>query len=347
MYFNFSKQSSSSDRLVITHWNCFQLPSRIPLLEKFLAQNCPDIVLLNEIKINQNDLNFYFNFKNYNSIVKARNCYGGGLSILIKEGIDLYNPPNIVLPFELFLDITKRCGKFILGGDLNAKAKSLGCFGENENGQILEKILSKLNLSVFNDKTPTFNRFKFEHFEILDLFLIPSSLADKILDFKLLQNHDMLNDHFPIQAYISIEHYITVKSPTNWGFFQELLRSSRLNINSLTNIDKLNELISLKIMNAAQKSIPFQSQKFFKSSLPKNIVILIKERRKVLRLFQKTRCPSLKMTFNKLTSELRSNLKDFLNQNWHENIRGKFPYKLKTENGSIQIKIKEKSSETS
>ncbi|RNA25366.1 hypothetical protein BpHYR1_017584 [Brachionus plicatilis] len=80
-------------------------------------------------------------------------------------------------------------------------------------------------------------------------------------------------------AYISIEHYITVNSPSsnfdfkkaNWGFFQELLRSSRLNINSLTNIDKLNELISLKIMNAAQKSIPFQSQKFFKSSLPKNI----------------------------------------------------------------------------
>ncbi|RNA31842.1 hypothetical protein BpHYR1_020788 [Brachionus plicatilis] len=34
------------------------------------------------------DLNFYFIFKNYNSIVKDRNCYGGGVSILVKEGIE-------------------------------------------------------------------------------------------------------------------------------------------------------------------------------------------------------------------------------------------------------------------
>ncbi|RNA20835.1 hypothetical protein BpHYR1_006046 [Brachionus plicatilis] len=36
-------------------------------------------------------------------------------------------------------------------------------------------------------------------------------------------------------------------------------------------IDELNEHITQKILNAAHKSVPFQSQKNFKSSLLKNI----------------------------------------------------------------------------
>ncbi|RNA03869.1 hypothetical protein BpHYR1_029965 [Brachionus plicatilis] len=103
---------------------------------------------------------------------------------------NLYNPPNIELPFELFLDISRKCGKFLIGGDLNAKTKNLGCFSENENGIILEKIINKFNLSS-------------DYYEILDIFLIPSSLSDRVVDFKVLIDHDMLSDHFPIQADIS------------------------------------------------------------------------------------------------------------------------------------------------
>ncbi|RNA16207.1 hypothetical protein BpHYR1_037827 [Brachionus plicatilis] len=151
---------------------------------------------------------------------RARNRHGGGIAILIFCRTSfLYNPPNIELPFELFLDISRKCGKFLIGGDLNAKTKSLGCFSENENGIILEKIINKLNLSS-------------DYYEILDIFLIPSSLSDRVVDFKVLIDHNML---------------------TNWHLYQDLLMSSSHNNYNTENIDELNERISKNIINAAQK----------------------------------------------------------------------------------------------
>ncbi|RNA04460.1 hypothetical protein BpHYR1_054582, partial [Brachionus plicatilis] len=75
-------------RLVITHWNCLHLPSRVHLLASFLAQKCPDIVLLNELKIDLSEANIYLDFHNYQFITKPHNKYGGGVAILIKEGIE-------------------------------------------------------------------------------------------------------------------------------------------------------------------------------------------------------------------------------------------------------------------
>ncbi|RNA23503.1 hypothetical protein BpHYR1_003002 [Brachionus plicatilis] len=62
--------------------------------------------------------------------------------------ISFYNPPDIELPFDFFLDISRKCGKFIMGGDLNAKTNSLSISSENENDLILEKIINQLNLST-------------------------------------------------------------------------------------------------------------------------------------------------------------------------------------------------------
>ncbi|RNA17471.1 hypothetical protein BpHYR1_022296 [Brachionus plicatilis] len=189
--------------------------------------------------------------------IKARNRHGGGIAMLVRDGIEfkqdysfdnfsaellLYYPPNTVLPFKLFLEISSRCGKFIIRD----------CFGENENGLILEEIFSKLNLSAINDTTPTYNRFKTDHFEVLDLFLIPSSLSDKVLDFKVLIDHDMLSDHFPIQACISTEYLIAIEplktslnlKKANWELYRDLLKSSNQHISSFTNIDDINKHIS-------------------------------------------------------------------------------------------------------
>ncbi|CAF0725089.1 unnamed protein product, partial [Brachionus calyciflorus] len=48
----------------------------------------PDILLLNEIKIDSTQSNFYLDFINYQSIVKPRDKRGGGVAILIKNGIE-------------------------------------------------------------------------------------------------------------------------------------------------------------------------------------------------------------------------------------------------------------------
>ncbi|RNA30900.1 hypothetical protein BpHYR1_053939 [Brachionus plicatilis] len=51
----------------------------------------------------------------------------------------LYNPPNVLLNFEFF----ETCRNYILGGDLNARTKQIGCVGENENGIMLERIINE------------------------------------------------------------------------------------------------------------------------------------------------------------------------------------------------------------
>ncbi|RNA02139.1 RNA-directed DNA polymerase from mobile element jockey-like [Brachionus plicatilis] len=194
-------------------------------LSQFLAKKCPDIVLLNELKIDLSEANIYLDFHSYQFITKPRNKYGGGVAILIKEGIEfiqdfsyeefnsellciktnlgknnelfvfsLYNPPNVLLNFEFFKTVVI----------LTLEQSKIGCVGENENGIMLERIINELDFSVINDKRPTFNIFNGNYFEILDLFLVSSSLIDKITDFCVLNSQDMTGDNFPIEASISM-----------------------------------------------------------------------------------------------------------------------------------------------
>ena len=345
-------KSSIYDRLVIIHWNCNHLPSKVKLLEHFLTKESPDIILLNEIKMDLTQSNFYLDIKNYQSIVKPRDKKGGGVAILVKNGIEftldssfdyfslellciqvklkdfplfifsLYNPPNKPLPFELFCEITKKCPKFLIGGDLNSKTKQIGCIGENENGQLLEKVLNELNVSIINDKSPTFNIFNRQYFEILDIFLTPPSLLDKVVDFKVLNKDDMTSDHFPIRTCLSAQYLEIDKEAqekldfkkADWNMFRSILNSNQHQ--TPENIDEFNDLITKNILEAARKSIPKQSKKSFKSTLPPDIIKLIKMRRKIRRQFKKTQCPQLKTQFNQLTAELRTKLCEFRNNNW-------------------------------
>ncbi|RMZ95734.1 RNA-directed DNA polymerase from mobile element, partial [Brachionus plicatilis] len=171
----------------------------------------------------------------------------------------LYNPPNVLLNFEFFKTVNKKCRNYILGGDLNARTKQIGCVGENENGIMLERIINELDFSVINDK-------------------LSSSLIDKITDFSVLNSQDMTSDHFPIEASISMGYQLENKSEAK----REILYSQIVNIteSSLT-IDQLNDKITEKIISASHKSIPYLSKKIYKTSLPPNIVNLIKERRKL------------------------------------------------------------------
>lgn len=57
-----------------------------------------------------------------------------------------------------------------MGYNGNAKTKSLGCSSEIENGLILEKIVSKLYLSVIKNKTPAYNKIKTEFYKVLNIF---------------------------------------------------------------------------------------------------------------------------------------------------------------------------------
>ena len=130
---NFSKTKSSPNSLiVVVHWNSFCLRNKKQLLQDYIQRCSPDIVMLNEIKLDSIVSNDYLDFPGYNSISKPRNRYGGGVAILVRQGLNysedhsldllnlelvsinlklvgkevklvsLYNPPNKDLSIELF-----------------------------------------------------------------------------------------------------------------------------------------------------------------------------------------------------------------------------------------------------
>ncbi|RNA17766.1 hypothetical protein BpHYR1_002920 [Brachionus plicatilis] len=96
----------------------------------------------------------------------------------------------------------------------------------------------------------------------------------------------MTSDHFPIEACINFDYSVIPKTQpkklnykkANWFLFREILKGQNSGLNSAL-IDELNEEITQKLISAAHKSIPYQTNRIFKTSLPPNIVCIIKERK--------------------------------------------------------------------
>ena len=90
------KEKSKPNSITILHWNCFSLSeSRFIELSLFISDlkedgNQPDIISLNETKINNELANHRINLKGYSCLHKGRSknpLQGGGIAILIKDSI--------------------------------------------------------------------------------------------------------------------------------------------------------------------------------------------------------------------------------------------------------------------
>ncbi|RNA21669.1 hypothetical protein BpHYR1_023238 [Brachionus plicatilis] len=124
--------------------------------------------------------------------------------------------------------------KLLLGGDLYARTKQIGCVGENENGIMFERIVN----DVLNSQDITIGHFPIEA-SISMGYQLENKSAAKKFNYK----------------------------KANWQLFSEILNSQIVNIteSSLT-IDQLNDKITEKIISASHKSIPYLSENFQKLS---------------------------------------------------------------------------------
>ena len=172
-------------KLNIIHWNCFKMtPNRSAELDSFIRQNKPDIISLNEVKLEEHSANYYLNFENYKTIYKPRqkgSIFGGGVALLIKDQIEFmetnffsslklelveikikiekndciiisyYNPPDQEPSIALFSALSRGPQEYLICGDLNSKSESFGCQSSNKNGKILENIIINNNCLIINE----------------------------------------------------------------------------------------------------------------------------------------------------------------------------------------------------
>lgn len=206
---------NSKQNLKIIHWNCHKLTEqRCCENRDFLHKFNPDVLSLQEIKLSLEKANYMLRFDGYSTYLKVRpfnSDKGGGVAVLVKEKIphskiitpdsdleiiglqlefkklklnfySLYNPPSKIIPIEFLRNINNN--HFILVGDLNSKTKVLGCKQNDSSGLKLNELLEDTNITVFNDKTPTYSSFQVNDYEeILDLCLGSNSLVNKISNF--------------------------------------------------------------------------------------------------------------------------------------------------------------------
>jgi exonuclease III/phage gp16-like protein len=233
-------RTSPTKKIKIIHWNCFKLnQNKCKEIEYFLIDNSPDILCLNEVKLDENRANCFLKFTNYTTIYKPRpinSNHGGGVAILIKSDLDIaetnifsnlkleiveikiklarrdcyilayYNPPNVELSEVVFKTLSNANFNYIVCGDLSSKTHSIGCLNdENEYGKNLEQILVNYNGQVINKVEPTYFQSGTLYKEMLDLIICSPLLASTLSSFRVLKDSVLqVVDHEPVEAVFDL-----------------------------------------------------------------------------------------------------------------------------------------------
>ena len=358
---------TENTNLKVIHWNCFKMTqNRCKELEQFINGNQPDIISLNEVKMNKEEANQFLNINNYSTYYKPRNKnsnYGGGVALIIKNTIEhtesniinnqlietlemkirvaskeiiiitYYNPPLQTLSRELFESLNSTNLNYILCGDLNANSAA------SKNGEILENIIIDYNCQIINNKKHTFHRIYNDYTAQLDLILCSPLPASKLIDFEVLETQEMSSDHYPISAVFDLKpkKQDRIKNDqlkfdykrANWELFKEELEKTTLQTD--VSIEEFELNIRNKILDAAMKSVPTFNFKTSNSSLPNNIIELIKERRLIRAEIRKHKKTEDKTKYNKLKKIINEEIKKTREAEWNNFIKkcGKTPLSSK------------------
>ena len=96
-------------------------------------------------------------------------------------------------------------------GDLNSKTQCLGRKSNYCSGKVLENS----HLIVLNGISPTYNKFNSDYEEILDLCICSNNLSSLVNNFKVLSDHSMTSDHYPLTVELCISGHKMKKRETN------------------------------------------------------------------------------------------------------------------------------------
>jgi exonuclease III len=235
----------------------------------YLNEFKPDVFSLNELKLNEQEANYMLRFSNYVTYFKCRKKGGGGVALLIREGLDArrigdfdnfnveivsavikldeikvlvmsyYNPPDQSLNEGLFYEIEEKFRHYIICGDLNAKNEAIGCKSNNPNGTIMKRILLNSNAVLLNtNNNSTYFSYNGENNDILDRFVGSSSIFNKVNHYEVNINSPLLSDHLPIMIELKINNSDKINEPIATEIGKTILNYGRANRSMFSDILK-------------------------------------------------------------------------------------------------------------
>ena len=257
------------------------------------------------------------------------NEYAAGFLVKTGQGevavISLYITPSNENLNNNLLDFLMKFNKLVIVGDLNAKSKLWYCPTDNKRGLELESAIMKHNLSILNNKKPTFLKSK----SVIDLSICSKSMRKNFATFKVLP--DKISDHQPTLTSFSIsttnhlfeinkiDYKCLVKKLGSFIDFQLPFDNESID-EAAVQLDKMWKLALVESSSNHTVSLPCNRVQ----EVPKPILDLIRAKRKARRKTYRNNSPENRSAFNILNRKVKTAL-----QNYRQEIIEKKFHELK------------------
>ena len=233
--------------------------------------------------------------------------------------LSLYNRPKQTLDRDFIKQFIRKHPRTIIIGDLNARHIDWDDHKTNALGKQLLDLTDQLNLFVTT--TDTVTRPGRRHVgSFIDLVVTPRSVHPLISSYHTLE--DVGSDHLPTLLKVRLSPRTQTSPPrvprpnfdqADWPNYQKILDDRDLPYLDATesSVDAAIVALSEAISEASAAAIPTRETKQYNNPLPREILLLIKQKKRAHRDFHKYRLDHYKTHYNYLNKLIKNKIVDF------------------------------------
>lgn len=349
--------------LVIAEWNANGISSHTNEIEVFLHNYFIDILLVSETHFTSKSYFRIKGYDTITANHPDDRAHAGA-AVLIKSNIkyevadpitepflqaagikivcdntnisiySVYFPPRYNLKCHQYENFFNKLGnKFIVSGDFNAKHTWWGSRLINPKGRELYKCIAQNQYNVLSTGSPTYWPTDVNKVPDLLDFVVYSGISQSLLH--IVACDDLSSDHSPIIINFMTKaceknknaklftNYTDIESFQNW--IEDNIRLN-ISIKNGTELDESVEYFTQLIHQAAALSTPQENNNKLSNFITTTeIRTLIRKKRRLRKIWQRTRQPADKINFNRATNHLKRKLKDYKNNNTGTFLRNLSP----------------------
>ena len=336
-----------ANELRIMTWNANGLKQHLQELEAVLVTQKIDVCLISETHFTKEDHAKIRGYHCYHS-THLCNTPRGGSAVFIKQHIQqyeefklqtreyqvtavkintakgwitlaaIYIPPRHNLKRLDYSNLLNKFkGKYIIGGDFNAKNLAWGSNLTTTKGRELLMAIKDHNCEVFSTSKPTYWPTDVKKVPDLIDFFVTKNISCNYIEVD--EEFTLSSDHSPIVMTLSAKIIKKEASPTltnkytDWNSFRRILEETIQLKVSIKNPDELEietQRFIEDVQRAAWTSTPKSSKIIKGNNYPKEIRNLIAEKRKIRKKWQLGRNPTDKTALNTITNLIRNEVQE-------------------------------------
>ena len=333
----------------ILQWNCKGLRARSEELKVLVHDFNPGIICLQETMLGDSIFNPGLNYNVFDSPPPTGERAHGGASIIIHKSLQhspipldtplqavalsvllnrkisvcsLYLPPSLDFDLHDLQSLVDQLPvSFLLLDDFNAQNPLWGSENLDNKGKVIEDLLDRNDIALFNDGSMTFHNVYSNRFSALDLSISSSSIH---LDFHWSVN-DYLNgsDHFPI--HLRYAQNVPSESPPKWKVEEADWVKFSDGVNLVRDFESFDshldayDYFAESTLRSAQASIPRTRGKPKRPAVPwwnKTCGVLRKVTRKCYRRYKSSASPQAKLIYKRALAKQQRYYKKAKRESW-------------------------------